>query len=88
MNNAIQAFEFESVVQGGVIPVPQNLISTLSNPVRVFVIQEPLPKAGESTAKPVPSLRSLRGCCKGRDTMQAYFERKARDKTKEDADRA
>jgi len=38
------------------------------------------------TSKKGASLLSLRGSCKGLDTMEAYFERKRADKALEDKD--
>ncbi|GHV76104.1 hypothetical protein AGMMS49942_09250 [Spirochaetia bacterium] len=34
--------------------------------------------------KKYPSLAAMRGCCKGLDTMDEYFERKRVDKEKEE----
>jgi hypothetical protein len=41
--------------------------------------------ASKPQAKDVVPFSSLRGIDKGRDTMEAYFERKRADKAKEDA---
>jgi hypothetical protein len=59
-----------------VIKVPESFVSGEVS----ILLSEPFPKTFPRSGKPVKSLRELRGCCKGLDTMEAYFERKRADK--------
>jgi hypothetical protein len=43
------------------------------------ILCKPFPKTVTRSGKAVRSLRDLRGCCRGLDTMDAYFERHRAD---------